>query len=258
MGQVNWLLLRGLTRESRHWGDFPIVLGQKLTGDTVTCLDLPGFGTENKRNSPQEISVLVEDIRQRWLNFSRRDPTATPVLSAVIGMSLGGMIALQWMATFPMDFSAGVIINSSASGLSTPFERLRPHRILDILKTRLYRKTIDREKVILRMTTNLLGEVDSLAREWADFALKNPYSSLNAMRQLVAAIGFKAPDQISSPLLFLASDKDRFTDKSCSQNLAQKYSAPIFYHGSAGHDLTTDDPQWVVDKITEFKKKNKI
>lgn len=257
MGQVNWLLLRGLTRESRHWGEFPKVLGQKLKGDTVTCLDLPGFGNENRRTSPQKITELVDDIRLRWRSSLQTDSNRRSSSNAVIGMSLGGMIALQWLATFPSDFSAGVIINSSSSGLSTPFERLRPQRILDILKTRIYRDTFEREKVMLKMTTNLVKESDVLAREWAYFARDTPYSSLNAIRQLLAAISFKAPDQISSRLLFLASEKDGFTDRSCSQNLAHKYSSPIFYHSSAGHDLTTDDPHWVVDRIKDFIQLNR-
>ena len=39
----DWVLLRGLTREARHWGGFPERLGAAL-GVEVHCLDLPGNG----------------------------------------------------------------------------------------------------------------------------------------------------------------------------------------------------------------------
>ena len=39
---TNWLLLRGLAREQRHWEDFPAILERTLPGTRVHRLDLPG------------------------------------------------------------------------------------------------------------------------------------------------------------------------------------------------------------------------
>mgnify|MGYP003949335389 CR=1 FL=1 len=43
---MNWLFLRGLTREQRHWGPFRDVFARDYPGAKVHCLDLPGTGTE--------------------------------------------------------------------------------------------------------------------------------------------------------------------------------------------------------------------
>ena len=62
----NWLLLRGLVREQRHWGTFPALLAEG-TRSRVLTLDLPGVGTERGRKSPTTIPGIVDDIRARFL-----------------------------------------------------------------------------------------------------------------------------------------------------------------------------------------------
>ena len=61
---MNWLLLRGLAREQRHWGRFPALLSAKLPGDRVFCLDLPGTGTEHRRKSPASIAAIPVGLRR--------------------------------------------------------------------------------------------------------------------------------------------------------------------------------------------------
>ena len=39
-----WVMLRGLTREARHWGNFPAQLGDPVAQPVIT-LDLPGKAT---------------------------------------------------------------------------------------------------------------------------------------------------------------------------------------------------------------------
>ena len=43
LGQ-NWILLRGLARESAHWGDFIPLLQSTFPDAQLTLLDLPGTG----------------------------------------------------------------------------------------------------------------------------------------------------------------------------------------------------------------------
>jgi hypothetical protein len=40
----------------------------------------------------------------------------------------------------------------------------------------------------------------------------------------------------------------------CSRAIARKWQLPIIEHPTAGHDLSTDDSQWVVDRVQEFTK----
>ena len=36
-----WVLLRGLAREARHWGEFPACLASRLAGARLVAVDLP-------------------------------------------------------------------------------------------------------------------------------------------------------------------------------------------------------------------------
>src|ERR1700722_4408633 len=86
---VTWVLLRGWTREKRNWQNFPELLSQ-TTGERVLAIDLPGAGSETSRSSPLRIHEIVEDVRSRFL---REAPSKK---AFVVGISMGGMIALDW------------------------------------------------------------------------------------------------------------------------------------------------------------------
>ena len=91
---MNWLLLRGLAREQRHWGRFPDALRSQLPDDQVFCLDLPGTGTEHQRKSPLEIAGIARDVRARFAGLRAQHPGPWRLLA----VSLGGMVAMQWCA----------------------------------------------------------------------------------------------------------------------------------------------------------------
>ena len=61
---TTWVLLRGLARESRHWGEFPRLLQQALpAGDEVLALDLPGNGSRWRERTPASVEALAEAAR---------------------------------------------------------------------------------------------------------------------------------------------------------------------------------------------------
>jgi len=62
---TNWLILRGLAREQRHWGPFVDIFEAKVPGSRVHTLDLPGVGTECQRDSPATVAGIVSDLRER-------------------------------------------------------------------------------------------------------------------------------------------------------------------------------------------------
>ena len=67
---MNWLLLRGLARDKRHWGDFGSLFERRVQDSNVFMLDLPGMGTERHRDSPLSISGITDDLRHRWLQLT--------------------------------------------------------------------------------------------------------------------------------------------------------------------------------------------
>ena len=52
---MNLLLIRGLSREMRHWGDFASSLESSITGLNVHRLEMPGAGTKMNVSAPLTI-----------------------------------------------------------------------------------------------------------------------------------------------------------------------------------------------------------
>ena len=247
---MNWLLLRGLGREQRHWSRFPGQLREQL-GDRVLCLDLPGAGTECKRPAPDSIAANVEDLRRRWLPAARDSGPW-----GIIGLSLGGMLALDWLHRYGDDFALGVLINSSAGKLSGPINRLRPGVAGIVLRIIFAKSRLARERLTLLLTSDVHGDDYQLAEEWAGFAKDSPVRTTAFLRQLYAALRFRPPVELHTPLLVLGSAKDRMVHPACSRAIARHYNAKIACHPSAGHDLPLDDPEWVCKRIAEFVRPN--
>src|SRR5258708_36608644 len=54
-----WILLRGLTREARHWGPLPALLRAATATDSVLPLDLPGNGVFARLRAPLDVADMV-------------------------------------------------------------------------------------------------------------------------------------------------------------------------------------------------------
>lgn len=251
---MNWLFLRGLGRQQRHWGRFPEIFEASLKGDKVFFLDLPGSGTELRRRSPQSVRAICDDVHERFLALKKREGGEWSFLA----LSLGGMVALEWAARYPEEVQKLVIINSSAANLSLPWERLNWKLIPTLLKASTQKDPVLREKAILMLTSNRPREdLERTAVQWAAFADNPTLSRKNALKQLGAAVAFKAPakEKIHCKTLVLSSMRDRFTSAKCSYSLSRHYGFHQAVHPTAGHDLTLDDPEWVSEQVRVFLQK---
>ncbi len=242
MAPSAWLLLRGLTREQRHWDPFPAVLERRLGVPTLR-LDMPGFGTESARPAPASIRAITEDLRARW------EPLRPKGQVGLLAISMGGMVASDWVARYPEAFSQVVLINSSAGNVSPFWRRMRPSLLPLILASVRAKTSQAREQMILRITTRTYGEDPNLAAVWARYRDEYPLKPRAALAQLWAAATFRAPKRLPIPSLVLTSHGDRLTDWRCSQSLARRYGSAFFVHPDGGHDLPLDAPDWVSDQI---------
>lgn len=246
---TTWVLLRGWTREAGHWGGFIAHLQAQLpAGDRVVAPDLPGNGVRHAEASPTSVAAMVEALRSGLRAAGETGPFA------VLALSLGGMVALEWARAHPGELQACVLVNTSMRGAAPFWQRLRPSsypRLAGILRPGL--QAVERERRILGLTSNLRSRDAQLPMDWAALASRHPVSRANVLRQLRAAARFGIPEAAPAvPLLLLASEADRLVSVQCSRALAARWSVLLRLHPSAGHDLPLDAPHWVASEAVEW------
>ena len=240
-----WLLLRGLTREAGQWGDFPRQLQAALPGARILAIDLPGNGTQHRQASPTTIPAMVAACRAEMAARGVLGPVQ------VVAMSLGAMVAVAWAVAHPSELAGCVLINSSLRGINPVRQRLQPASWLPLMSVPLKRTALQREAVILRLTSRRAPP--DVLDEWARLASRHPVSTLNALRQLVAAARFQAPiTPPAVPMLVLCGGRDALVSPECSLALARRWDLPVYLHPDAGHDLPLDDGAWVAERITDW------
>ena len=145
-----------------------------------------------------------------------------------------------------------VIVNSSAGRILKPWERIHPLSLLALLKTELLNDETECEKEFLSLVSNSPGPKP--VAEWAAISRSGKTSFSNALRQVAASARFRlsADPLAKSNILVLGSSKDRLVSSACSPALAQKLCARLEMHPWAGHELTLDDPQWVIEKVQSW------
>lgn len=245
---TTWVLLRGLGREARHWGDFPARLQAALpAGHVAVALDLPGLGRHHRARSPDSLAGMVEAARREGAALPHRPPYV------FVALSLGGMVALEWMQHERRQVAGCVLINTSLAGVSPPWRRLRPGalaRLALLVRSGLHAR--ERERGVLALTSNRTVDEAVLAA-WTGIAESAPLTRANLLRQLKAALRARAArERPVAPTLLLVSQRDRIVHPSCSQRLSARWGMPLAAHPWAGHDLPLDDPAWVVTQIVAW------
>ncbi len=242
---ATWILLRGLTRESGHWGEFPALLAARLPQARILALDLPGNGVRHRERSPLQVAAMVDDCRAHLAAQGVDGPLH------LLAMSLGAMVALAWAAAHPAEVAGAVLINASFAGLSPFYRRLRPAGYPRLLGVLAGGDARDKEAAILRLTS---ARADPrVLDDWVALRRRHPVAPGNALRQLAAAARFRLPAQRPEPpLLLLSGERDALVDPRCSAQLAARWQLPHARHAAAGHDLPLDDGPWVVTRIAEW------
>jgi pimeloyl-ACP methyl ester carboxylesterase len=242
-----WIILRGLTREVAHWGEFAATLGAALRGAQIVPLELPGAGELRDRPWPGDVATAMEDVRAR----AGHAPAGTRTF--VFGMSLGGMLTMEWAARHPGELGGVVVGASSARDLSRPWQRMKPAALPAVLGARVRKDVAAREAAIVRTVTNRADRWPDVSTRWADIARERPITGAAARGQLLAAMRWSAPRSIAVPSLFIVGTTDKLVDASCSRALARRYGAPLVEHPTAGHDISTDEPEWLSAQIARWR-----
>ena len=246
MKPVCFYLIRGLTRESVHWGDFPEKLRAMDFVKEVVCLDLPGTGSFYKLKSPLKVSEYADFLLSKIHETNKKGP------KVILSISLGSMVAVEMVRKRVGEFDKIYLINTSFSDFSPFYKRLLLDAYWHFFCIAVATNPRKKEQEILKMISNNPSIWPPLLDSFSQAAKKRPLKIQNFLRQLTAAtfysVGKKKPE---GSFILLNSKGDRMVDHRCSEAIASQWETPLYTHPSAGHDLPTDDPKWVLDILSK-------
>jgi pimeloyl-ACP methyl ester carboxylesterase len=244
----NWLLLRGLARESAHWGDFVPLLQATFPAAKITQLDLPGTGQFYKDTSPNTLQAITDTVRSHALVNGALQQPAT-----LLAISLGAMVAWDWLQRYPDDICAASLINPSFASLSPFYQRLRWQCYPKLIALLLQRNMRRRETAILQLVSNRRDQDELISAEWGRIQKLRPISLNNSLRQIIAAAHYR-PDGLKpkAPVLLLNGKGDRLVSPQCTAAIQQKWHLEGRCHPWAGHDLTLDDGAWAALQLKDW------
>ncbi len=248
---TTWVLLRGLMRETRHWGGFPGLFQRIIGAQHVVALDFPGNGRLHTQPSAARVAQMADYCHRELLKLDCPPPYN------LLALSLGAMVAVSWSERYPSELENLVLINTSLSPYNPFYHRLRPENYPVLLRCLLFGSVIQRESMVLELTSSMASNRDkqSILNQWIAYARECPITRANILRQLWAAARYRAlPAAPSAAVLLLAGQRDRLVNVKCSIKLADEWGCPIKLHPSAGHDLPLDDGLWVSQQVRDWLK----
>jgi len=247
LGQ-HWLLLRGLSREAAHWGEFLPRLQSEFPTAKMYTLDLPGTGARHQENSPLRISAIMEAVREEAKKLQLLERPLT-----IVGLSLGGMVAWEWISKHPDEICAGILINSSMANLSPFYQRLRWQSYANFFKLIVQPDRYRRELTIIRCVANSREHEEETAKTWASIQVKRPVRVCNTLRQLYAAAHYRpSNEKPGKPILLINARGDRLVAPDCSEAIQAEWKLPLKTHPWGGHDLPLDDGDWIAKTLKQW------
>ena len=107
-----FVLLHGGSGSWTHWihNIAPLV----ADGYRVLAIDLPGFGDSDPPVKGWDADALVEPLHAAWQHMRRHEH------NIFMGFSFGGMTAALWLAAYPQDAQALVLVGAPGLGLTSP------------------------------------------------------------------------------------------------------------------------------------------
>jgi len=244
---MTWILIRGLARCAAHWGSFTNELeGRIKTG--VIAVDLPGFGVHLNLPGPTAIEQMAQHVLTQI-----QQQTNSEEKFALLGISLGGMVAAEVAAMVPHQVRQMVLINTSARRFSPFYHRLQPTAYPQLVRALLSLSAESREPVLQALISNRPDLRQQTVAEWLAIQQQFPCKTRAIANQLTAAARYHGrPLNPCEKSLLLVSAGDRLVHPDCSIRMAEAWQVPLNIHPSAGHDLPLDDPEWVINCITRW------
>lgn len=250
------VLLRGLMRDSRHWYGFDQRLNQQ--GLNVICVDLPGNGLLVNQPSPGKMQDYCEAVWQQIdAALLKQAMRPSQVKLVLVGLSMGGMLALTMAAQCRSRIQHVVLINSSAANLSPWYYRFQcvglvtsiTHVLLRFLRSDLasYQQANTGkghwlEAIVVDFTSRHFSHNIEVINAWSLLRLQCHTSFINGLRQLYASARFHSPELNNIPVSVIVANQDKLAHPKCSEQLALFYQTQLHKMDDCGHDASLDQP----------------
>ncbi|MDH1470766.1 alpha/beta hydrolase [Shewanella sp. GD03713] len=242
---TTWVLLRGLMRDQRHWNGFDQRLRQR--GCTVFTPDLPGNGILTHQVSPLTIPEYASSIWQQL------DEHLAGQAFYLLGLSMGGMLAMEMAKQRPEQIKHAFVLNSSAANLSPWYQRFNGLNALSAwLKRCRGRQLNPIESTIVRLTSYRHRRDIALIARWSQYRHESTPHFSNACRQLWAAFRYRCPAFLPVPVSILSGDRDALVNIQTSKALAQHFNVDLVVLAYCGHDITIDAPAKLAHYLFEM------
>lgn len=241
------VMLRGLGRNMRHWLGFDKRLSDRYQ---VVLVDARGLGkTQKKMTLGTSIWDLAADVKE-VLNCIGIEK------SHILGVSLGGMVALAFGIKYPERCSSIVVLNTSIGGI----RKLRIYpRVLGALGLKGLRRDSNIELDLIHFLVG--GEVNSerkleLARiHQRIYETESPVTQV-VLKQLLAAARFTPKNELKNlkpKVLIVYGSDDRFVPHQNSKAISEIIpNCRILCIKGAGHEISVDKADVLEGHLREW------
>lgn len=243
-GREAVLLIHGLGAVGESWAwQLPALTA---AGYRAIGPDVRGFGSSSYVRGQQRLEVMAADLAAllRSLGLTEENPPR------VVGISMGGAIALQFALDCPQMVKKLVLVNT--------FARLKPAG----LKNALYFAA----RLILLHTLGLPAQARAVTRRifprpdqaalreifYAQILRADPRGYRGAMRALVFFNSLKRLNEISKPTLIITGEHDTTVTPFRQKELLRIPGSRQIIIRGAGHAVVAEQPEAFNKALVEF------
>jgi pimeloyl-ACP methyl ester carboxylesterase len=244
-GAPSLLLVRGLTRSSRYWGELREHLAASFH---LLVTDNRGSGQSDATWPPYSTKGMADD-------HAAVLDAAGEARVHVFGISLGGMISQHIALRHAARVNRLILGCTTAGGRSAV--RIPRNAVIDLVRAGV--GPIDRatRKIASRLLSEeTIRQRPEVVEQWIAIALGEPRRRKGFLGQILAAgqhDAYRDLPRIAAPTLVLTGDADRLIPPENSRILADRVpGARLRFIPGAGHDFPTDRPEETAAAIREF------
>lgn len=237
------VLVRGLGRSSGFWLEFSEKLSEHAD---VICIDLLGTGYSQSIWGRGSIKQFANDVRATLDSLGVRQVF-------FVGISLGGMVALEVCAQSSLVHKVAVLASSSRGTGETRIQTKALFRLLWSLRKGVPSNS---ELAPFLVSSKTLQDRPQLPAVWDSIWKSEGFKKFPVLRQLLAAGLFDARPalaRIKIPMLFMVSKADALVPWKNTLRLWERaHDAHLVVLENYGHDFPTEAPDEVIQNLLDF------